>query len=186
MNDWFQNLERWLDDLNQQLDSATEEAAQTVEGWLDHLDQTVADCDRAIGQWQRAIEQDLRETWNWDTESAQRDWDAFLELLLSPLDDLADALGREWLTWDGDPDHPHSDSDPDSVTRDRPTALPTSDQVWEHLNPKVDPAPNRYGACIGCRNYHGRIYGGQILVCGIHPHGWDGPDCPDWTAPEDG
>ncbi|MCG9885288.1 MAG: hypothetical protein MH825_06885 [Cyanobacteria bacterium] len=185
MNDWFQNLERWLDDLNQQLDSATEEAAQTVEGWLDHLDQTAADCDRAIGQWQRALGQELRDTWNWDTESAQRDWEALLELLWSPVGDLADTLNREWLTWEGDPNDPDPDADPNSVSGDGPFALSRPDHVWEHLTPKVDPAPNRYGACIGCANYHGHIYGGQILVCAIHPHGWDGTDCPDWTAPEE-
>lgn len=35
-------------------------------------------------------------------------------------------------------------------------------------------------ACIGCSNYHGQAYGGNLLVCGMHPHGWDDQSCPDW------
>ncbi|WP_193199766.1 hypothetical protein [Nostoc sp. MG11] len=35
-------------------------------------------------------------------------------------------------------------------------------------------------ACIGCDNYHGQYYGGNMLVCGIHARGWDGENCPDY------
>lgn len=35
-------------------------------------------------------------------------------------------------------------------------------------------------ACINCANYHGRIYNGNLLVCGMHPYGWDDENCPDW------
>jgi hypothetical protein len=35
-------------------------------------------------------------------------------------------------------------------------------------------------ACIGCSHYHGQVYGGNLLVCGMHPHGWDDQSCPDW------
>ncbi|MGF1539189.1 MAG: hypothetical protein ACFCU5_01855 [Pleurocapsa sp.] len=37
-------------------------------------------------------------------------------------------------------------------------------------------------ACINCVNYHGRIYHGNLLVCGMHPHGWDDEHCPDWEG----
>jgi hypothetical protein len=50
------------------------------------------------------------------------------------------------------------------------------------LTPKVNPDPNTHPACIGCRNYHGYIYGGNLLVCGFHPYGWDSDSCPDWQA----
>lgn len=39
-------------------------------------------------------------------------------------------------------------------------------------------------ACIGCRHYHGQVYGGNLLVCGMHPHGWDDENCPDWEQDE--
>lgn len=35
-------------------------------------------------------------------------------------------------------------------------------------------------ACIGCQHYHGRVYNGNLLVCAMHPYGWDDENCPDW------
>lgn len=47
---------------------------------------------------------------------------------------------------------------------------------------------SRPEACIGCAHYHGVSYGygdrRQMLVCGLHPFGWDEKRCPDWTAEE--
>lgn len=51
----------------------------------------------------------------------------------------------------------------------------------EHSFPyRVDPSSEQYSACIGCRNYHGQVYSENLLVCGMHPYGWDGENCPDW------
>lgn len=44
----------------------------------------------------------------------------------------------------------------------------------------VEPTEEEYPACVGCRHYHGQVYGGNLLVCGMHPYGWDSEDCPDW------
>lgn len=38
----------------------------------------------------------------------------------------------------------------------------------------------RPSSCVGCKNYHGEIYGGNQLICGMHPYGWDDQDCPDF------
>jgi prophage antirepressor-like protein len=35
-------------------------------------------------------------------------------------------------------------------------------------------------ACVGCQNYHGVEYAGNMLICGIHAHGWDEENCPDF------
>jgi hypothetical protein len=35
-------------------------------------------------------------------------------------------------------------------------------------------------ACVECRHYHGRVYSGNLLVCGMHPEGWQDSQCPDW------
>lgn len=45
---------------------------------------------------------------------------------------------------------------------------------------KVNPTLEKHPACIGCKHYHGYAYGGKLLVCGMHPYGWDGEQCPDW------
>ncbi len=51
------------------------------------------------------------------------------------------------------------------------------------MGDKVKPSLDKFPACIGCQNYHGYSHGGNLLICGMHPYGWDGESCPDW---EDG
>lgn len=46
----------------------------------------------------------------------------------------------------------------------------------------VDPEEGHQNACIGCRHYHGCIYNDNLLVCGMHPYGWEGDRCPDWEG----
>jgi len=45
---------------------------------------------------------------------------------------------------------------------------------------RVEAGSLRNPACVGCSNYHGEVYGGNLLVCAMHPYGWDGEKCPDW------
>ncbi|MEA5577488.1 hypothetical protein [Anabaena sp. UHCC 0451] len=45
---------------------------------------------------------------------------------------------------------------------------------------QVEATTEQNPACIGCNNYHGHVYGGNLLVCGMHPSGWDDVSCPDW------
>jgi hypothetical protein len=35
-------------------------------------------------------------------------------------------------------------------------------------------------ACQGCRHYHGRSYGGERLICAMHPYGVEQETCADW------
>ncbi|AFY45917.1 hypothetical protein [Nostoc sp. PCC 7107] len=44
----------------------------------------------------------------------------------------------------------------------------------------VEATPEQNAACVGCTNYHGQVYGGNLLVCAMHPQGWDDQNCPDW------
>jgi hypothetical protein len=69
-------------------------------------------------------------------------------------------------------------------------AEPILEAYWEleDVVADIDPAfpypvaatPEQNPACIGCSNYHGQAYGGNLLVCAMHPHGWDDVQCPDW------
>lgn len=52
---------------------------------------------------------------------------------------------------------------------------------WPMLD-SVEPSPEQHPACMGCRHYHGQVYSGNILVCGMHPYGWDDKNCPDWEG----
>ncbi len=49
----------------------------------------------------------------------------------------------------------------------------------------VEPTLEKNAACVGCHHYHGQVYGGNLLVCGMHPHGWDDKNCPDWEQEEE-
>lgn len=46
----------------------------------------------------------------------------------------------------------------------------------------VEPTAEKHPACIGCDHYHGQVYSGNLLVCAMHPYGWDTENCPDWEA----
>lgn len=45
-----------------------------------------------------------------------------------------------------------------------------------------DPVENRHPACVGCRHYHGQVYGGNMFVCAMYPYGWESENCPDWES----
>jgi hypothetical protein len=49
--------------------------------------------------------------------------------------------------------------------------------------PMPDPATHR--VCMGCKNYNGSNYGGNLLVCGMHPYGCDSDVCVDWEGDRD-
>jgi hypothetical protein len=59
------------------------------------------------------------------------------------------------------------------------------DRVDLSLVTYVDPSPIQQPACRGCRNYHGQVYGGNLLVCAMHPMGVESDSCPDWEADSD-
>jgi hypothetical protein len=47
---------------------------------------------------------------------------------------------------------------------------------------KPVPNPATHPACVGCLNYDGSAYGGNLLVCGMHPYGCDSVTCADWEG----
>lgn len=46
----------------------------------------------------------------------------------------------------------------------------------------VTPALQDHPVCVGCTHYHGEAYGGNVLVCAMHPYGVEEHSCPDWTS----
>lgn len=46
----------------------------------------------------------------------------------------------------------------------------------------VQPMLEEHSACVGCRHYYGEVHGGNLLVCAMHPYGWDSETCPDWQS----
>ncbi|NET00054.1 MAG: hypothetical protein F6K62_00230 [Sphaerospermopsis sp. SIO1G2] len=93
--------------------------------------------------------------------------DSFFELTEEITDQIQNSivtdLMDQWLDVYWDMEDMVSDIDP---------GFPYSVEATKERNP----------ACIGCNNYHGQVYGGNLLVCGMHPHGWDDENCPDWES----
>ncbi len=59
------------------------------------------------------------------------------------------------------------------------------DTEGEHFDPfvtYVQPTETEQPACRGCKHYHGQIYGGNLLVCGMHPMGAEAETCSDWEG----
>ncbi|CAA9589534.1 MAG TPA: hypothetical protein V6D03_15110 [Candidatus Caenarcaniphilales bacterium] len=46
----------------------------------------------------------------------------------------------------------------------------------------VQPMIEEHSACIGCRHYYGQVHGDNLLICAMHPYGWDEDACPDWQS----
>jgi hypothetical protein len=58
----------------------------------------------------------------------------------------------------------------------------TVEEAIQPMMHTVEPMLNNHSACVGCRHYHGQEYGGNLLVCGMHPYGWESETCPDWES----
>lgn len=46
----------------------------------------------------------------------------------------------------------------------------------------VQPIIDEYPACIGCRHFHGQVYGGNRLICAMYPYGPASETCHDWQS----
>jgi hypothetical protein len=58
-----------------------------------------------------------------------------------------------------------------------------SDEDWPmYYEPRQEANKDFHPACMGCRNYNGTTFGGNLLICGFHPYGWEEGSCPDWEA----
>ncbi|NJM57694.1 MAG: hypothetical protein HC857_09990 [Synechococcales cyanobacterium RU_4_20] len=56
------------------------------------------------------------------------------------------------------------------------------EKTFRPVGQTFTPIVNRHDACIGCRNYEGSDFGGNMLVCGFHPYGCQQEKCPDWES----
>jgi hypothetical protein len=56
------------------------------------------------------------------------------------------------------------------------------EQIIRRTEQTVDPLINEHKVCVGCRHYHGQAYGGEMLVCGMHPYGCQTDQCTDWES----
>jgi hypothetical protein len=157
MEDW---ITEWVNSVEKTVEAALNQTAESLETWTDEM----------VDQ----VDKQLQELFVWSQDCSDDMYQQLQQLL--PLDEVSEELDRtldDWLeglealfiedhNWDGDRDDVAQDSDPFvEITY-------------------VTPSKTTHPACINCLHYHGHQYGDTLLVCGMHPYGWDGEDCPDW------
>ncbi|KPQ38468.1 MAG: hypothetical protein ACLFM4_09330 [Phormidium sp.] len=157
MEDW---ITEWVNSVEKTVEAALEQTAESFETWTDEV----------VDQ----VDKQLQELLVWSQDCSDEMYQQLQQLL--PLDEVSQDLDRtldEWLegldalfaedySWDGNLRESEQDSDPFvQITY-------------------VEPSKSQNPACINCRHYHGHQYGDTLFVCGMHPYGWDGEDCPDW------
>ncbi|MEM6449571.1 MAG: hypothetical protein AAF703_04565 [Cyanobacteria bacterium P01_D01_bin.105] len=59
---------------------------------------------------------------------------------------------------------------------------PWVEEVTAPINNTVTPYLQDHPVCVGCKYYDGSAYGGNMLVCGMHPYGPDDETCQDWAS----
>lgn len=156
-----------MEDWTTEFVRAIEQAVESVEAWTNDAGEEL---DKQFEEWS-----------NWSDEVAEQMYAAISEVV--PLDEVAQDVDRaieDWLDWL----EPLFPLDDDGAIDD--WGFPDSDGDRDPFVPitYVRPTANRHPACRGCQHYHGQMYGDNLLVCGMHPYGWDGEDCPDWDGDE--
>jgi hypothetical protein len=104
------------------------------------------------------VVEEIAEVVEFITEEVETDLENFWQFLFEPIADLNDSEME----------------DPEEIIEEMVEYPDLS------LNPKIEPTLDNHPACVNCLNYHGRIYNGVLLVCGMHPYGWMDENCPDW------
>ncbi|NJN62251.1 MAG: hypothetical protein HC795_12625 [Coleofasciculaceae cyanobacterium RL_1_1] len=132
---------------------------------MGELDVWLEDCDRAIDASVNAL----------------------IDVLLAFTEDESredESSEGDYNSGDRDPSNSRSGSrsgsspDPDSFD---PGDI-ENDPNWFVPLSHVRPTAKQYPACQGCQHYHGYRYGEHLLVCAMHPYGWEDEECPDWEG----
>ncbi|MGB3788952.1 MAG: hypothetical protein WA949_13150 [Phormidesmis sp.] len=59
---------------------------------------------------------------------------------------------------------------------------PWIEEVTAPISRTVNPWLQNHPTCVGCVNYHGMMYGDEMMVCAMHPYGPETESCRDWES----
>ena len=156
MDNWEEDLVNWFNNLNKEIDNFSRNLDQDISKSIEVVGQQV---DRWLNQWEEHIDEMSEEVDDLFTET-QTFIDEFLDLLID-----------EELTDDNQMGENSVDNSADIL-----------DYLFTDEDYQRKPNPHKHPACVGCTNYHGHSYGGNLLVCAMHPYGWKEGNCPDWEG----
>jgi len=195
MNDWLNELQKQLEqaidqaasDLGQQCEEAVDQADLWLTEAFETIEETIYTVTAELtAQTEPLISPELRQAFD-EFELWLDECDRAIEAALNTLIEI----GLE------EPDEDEAES---TESRDRrPPNSPETPGDRENQADQADqdtdndpygfvtlshvrPTAKRYPACRGCQHYHGYRYGEHLLVCAMHPHGWDDEQCPDWEG----
>ncbi|WP_071517020.1 hypothetical protein [Geitlerinema sp. PCC 9228] len=150
----------WVREFWESIETTTKE----TDRWFQETSQQIEEVVKAIAQMSDDVSLQIQ-------EAIATEIDRTIGEFLEPFEDPFDSFDR---FDDGNGSAPAEGYEAVGNVR----SLTTLDSLPRYL----PPTPNHHPACIGCRHYHGYVYQGQMVVCGMHPYGWDTEDCPDWEA----
>ncbi|MBD1916843.1 MULTISPECIES: hypothetical protein [Cyanophyceae] len=144
-----EDTERWLDNLVEQLASASDALVQKTDQWAEQVQEAIdPEIDRIAVEFNHVVEP-LRVTVNAEIDDVADELNEILGPLLAGLSGI-----DQWF-----------------------------EEVSGPFNSTVEPLLQNYPACVGCRNFCGQSYGGNTLVCAMHPYGPEEErQCSDWEA----
>ncbi len=133
-----------------------------MEGWSDGFSQAIEQMIRDVESFLADVAEDLNEMIDGLAEVTEDLADQFQQMTVQVeegLSTLVDPILEAYLGFE--------------------ITVENSIQPITHT---VDPILNNHSACVGCRNYHGHSYNGTVLICAMHPYGWEDEQCPDWES----
>ena len=139
--------------------------------WFKAIEEIAAEMTQVFDDIGRNISQAADALVNFSEEMANEIGDALVQVdeMIVPKLDQFDEQMAEWV---------------DPVLQAVFGIEAAFDRAVEPVTHTVEPWLNQHPLCMGCRHYHGQEYGGNLLVCAMHPYGViDGSDsCPDKEA----
>lgn len=151
--DWTQHLTAFL-----------ETTVRITEAWAEH---TVS----AAVETADAVADELEQQWGPVLDAWAEEVNRAIEPLETVLDQESDRVITEFTTFIT------------PVVEPLVTGLEAwAEAVSRPINNTVEPVMNDHGPCMGCRHYHGQVYGGTMFVCALYPYGPEEPKCPDWQS----
>ncbi|MBW4459193.1 MAG: hypothetical protein KME47_03005 [Nodosilinea sp. WJT8-NPBG4] len=144
-----EDTERWLDNLVEQIASASDALVQTTDQWAEQVQEAIdPEIDRIAVEFNHVVEP-LRATVNAEVDYVADELNEILGPLLAGLSGI-----DQWF-----------------------------EEVSVPFNSTVEPLLQNHPVCVGCRNFCGQSYGGNTLVCAMHPYGPEEErQCSDWES----
>lgn len=168
MDDWSK---QWFDAFGNAVQDFTQQLSEDTERWFDTVTEQLATASDALvqttDQWAEQVQEAIDPEIDRMVGELNQAVEPFRVTINAEVDYVADELNE--------------------ILGPLVTGLSGIDQWFEEVsgpfNSTVEPLLQNYPACVGCRNFCGQSYGGNTLVCAMHPFGPEEErHCPDWES----